>query len=159
MEVQTNVVLLSKKSSDIRSQLEQKRRNRETLKKRVLRKKEEFQGVVDHTNEEIRKLQEELAAIQAELASEKEKARSLPEQLQQAKKELAEKSVRVRELESTQQKLETSLENERERVNQLLMQESVASDIQQHNTEIKVLINYLCVYLTLQSLTRISLLK
>ena len=141
VEVHTNVVLLSKKSSDTRSQLEQKRRNLEALKKRALWKKEEFQGVVDHTNEEIRKLQEELAAIQAELASEKEKARSLPEQLQQAKKELAEKSVRVRELESTQQKLETSLENQRERVNQLLMQESVASDLQQHNMEIKVLIN------------------
>ena len=161
VEVQTNVVLLSKKSSDTRSQLEQKRRNLEALKKRVSWKKEEFQGVVDHTNEEIRKLQEEFAAIQAELASEKKKARSLPEQLQQAKKELAEKSARVRELESAQQKLETSLENQRERVDQLLMQKSVASDLQQHNMEIKVLINclYLYMYLILLSLVRIFLLK
>ena len=161
VEAQANVALLRKQSSDTRCQLGLKRRNLEALRKHPIRK-EEFQGVINYTNEEIRKLQEELTAIQAELASEEDKARSLPEQLQQAKLELAEKSARVRELESAQQKLETLLEHERERVDQLLMQESVASDLQQHNMEIKVLINCLCIiilYLTLQSLTHIFLLK
>ena len=142
VEVQTNVTLLNKKSSDARSQLEliQKRRNLEALKKRPVWKKEQFQVVIDLTNEEIRKLQEELAAIQAEIGSEREKACSLPEQLQQAKKELAEKSASVQELESAQQKLETSLEYQRERVDQLLMQKTVASDLQQYIMEMKVLI-------------------
>ena len=131
VEVQTAVAALSKISSDTQFQLEIKQRNLKALQK--------GQGDVDRTHKEIQKLQEELEAVQAELASEKEKARCLPNQLQQAKKELAEKSVRVQELESAQQKLETSLENQRERVDQLLMQKSVASDLQQHNTEMKVL--------------------
>ena len=152
VEVQSNVAALIKISSDTQQELELKRRNLEALRKSPVSKKEQFQGDVDHTHKEIQKLQEELKAVQAELASEKEKARSLPEQLQQAKKELAEKSVRVQELESAQQKLETSLENQREKVDLLLMQKSVASDLQQHNNEIKVVIKYhcmmsLCLYL------------
>ena len=146
VEVQSNVAALTKISSDTQQELELKRRNLEALRKVPVSKKEQFQGDVDHTHKEIQKLQEELKAVQAELASEKEKARSLPGQLQQAKKELAEKSVRVQELESAQQKLETSLENQRERVDLLLMQKSVASDLQQHN-EIKVLIKYHCIML------------
>ena len=137
VEVQTNVALLSKKSSDTQHQVELKRRNLEALQKGQQLKKKRFQGDIDT---ELQKLQEELAAIQAELASEKEKARSLPEQLQQAMKEVAEKSARVQELESAQQKLDTLLEHQRERVNQLLMQRGVASKLQQHNTEMKVLI-------------------
>ena len=129
-------------SSDTQYQLELRQGNLEGLQESQVLRKEQFQGDVDHTHKEIQKLQEELKAVQAELASEKEKARSLPEQLQQAKKELAEKSVRVQELESAQQKLETSLENQRERVDLLLMQKSVASDLQPHITEIKVLIIY-----------------
>ena len=132
VEVQTAVAALSKISSDTQDQLDLKQRNLEASQK--------GQGDVDRTHKEILKLQEELEAVQAELASEKEKARSLPNQLQQAKKELAEKSARVQERESAQQKLETSLESQRERVDQLLMQKSVASDLQQHNTEMKVLI-------------------
>ena len=142
VEVQSNVAALTKISSDTQQELELKRKNLEALRKGPVSKKEQFQGDVDHTHKEIRKLQKELKAVQAELASEKEKARSLPRQLQQAKKELAEKSVRVQELESAQQKLETSLENQRERVDLLLMQKSVASDLQQHNIEIKVLVKY-----------------
>ena len=148
VEVQIAVAALGKISSDTQDQLELKQRN---LKK--------GQGDVDHTHKEIQKLQEELEAVQAELASEKEKARFLPNQLQQAKKELAEKSVRVQELESAQQKLETSLENQRERVDQLLMQKSVASDLHQHNTEMKVLISCLCLLLYPSSLSLLFSLK
>ena len=145
VEIQTNVAALSKISSDTRYQLEIRRRNLDALRN--------GQDDVDHTHKEIQKLQEELKTIQAELASEKEKARSLPEQLQQAKKELAEKSARVQELELAQQKLETSLENQRERVDQLLMQKSVALDLHQHNTEMKVLISCLCILLYPTALT------
>ena len=145
VEVQTNVAALSKISSDTQDQLELKQRNLEASQK--------GQGDVDRAHKEIQKLQEELEAVQAELASEKEKARSLPNQLQQAKKELAEKSVRVQELESAQQKLETSLESQRERVDQLLMQKSIASDLEQHNTEMKVLISCLCILLYPSSLS------
>ena len=144
VEVQSNVAVLMEISSDTQLQLELKQRNLEALQKGPV---SQFHGDVDDTYDEIQKLQEELKAVQAELASEKEKARSLPEQLQQAKKELAEKSVRVPELESAQQKLETSLENQRERVDLLLMQKSVASDLQLHNIEIKVLIKCLCIML------------
>ena len=142
VEVQSNVAMLTKISSDTQQELELKRRNLEALGKVPVSKIEQFQGNADHTHKEIQKLQEELEAVQAELASEKEKAHSLPEQLQQAKKELTEKSVRVQELESAQQKLETLLDNQRERVDLLLMQKSMASDLQQHNIEIKVLIKY-----------------
>ena len=147
VEVQSNVAMLTKISSDTQDQLELKRKNLEALRKGSRSKEEHFKGDIDHTHKEIQELQEELKAVQAELASEMEKARSLPEQLQQAKKELAEKSVRVQELESAQQKLETSLENQRERVDLLLMQKSAASDLQQHNIEIKVLIKCLCIML------------
>ena len=149
VEVQTKVAALSKISSDTQYQLDFKQRNLKALQK--------GQGDVDRTHKEILKLQEELTAVLAELASDKEKDRSLPEQLQQAKKELAEKSERVQELESTQQKLETSLENQRERVDQLLMQKSVASDLQQHNAEMKVLISCLCILLYPSSLSLYSL--
>ena len=145
VEVQTAVAALSKISSDTQDQLDLKQRNLEALQK--------GQDDVDRTHKEIQKLQEELKAVQAELASEKEKARSLPNQLQQAKKELAEKSASVQELESAQQKLETSLENQRERVDQLLMQKSVASDLQRHNTEMKVPISCLCILLYPSSLS------
>ena len=142
VEAKTNATVLSKISSDTQYQLELRQRNLVALGEGQVLKKEQFQGDVDHTHMEIQKLHKELKAVQAELASGREKARSLLEQLQQAKKELAEKSARVQELESVQQKLETSLENQRERVDLLLMQKSMASDLQQHITEIKVLIQY-----------------
>ena len=142
VKVQTNIAQLSKKFSDTDRQLamELRRQNLKALQKRPVRKREPFQGA----SKEIQKLQKELAVIQNKLASEKEKARSLPEQLKQAKKELAEKSARVQELESAQHKLETLLEQQRESVDKLLMQAAVGSD-QQHNTEVQVLINCICI--------------
>ena len=138
VEIQTKVALLIEKSRDTQKELELKQGNLKALQELTDRKKEEFQDIIDHSKQEVQKFQEEFEAIQAELASEREKARSLPEQLQQATKELAEKSARVEELERARQKLETLLEHERKSVNQLIMQATVASDSQQHSMEMKV---------------------
>ena len=138
VEIQTNLALLIEKSCDTEKELERKQTALRAFQKIPEKEKEEFQGIIDHTNNEIQKFQKGFEAIQAELASEREKARSLPEQLQQATKELAEKSARVEELEWARQKLETLLEHERKSVNQLLMQATVASDSQQHSMEMKV---------------------
>ena len=121
--------------------MEPKQSTLRVLQKLTEREKEEgeVQGAIDHTNKEIQKLQREFDVVQAELASERETARSLPEQLEQATKELAEKSAKVWELEWARQNLETLLEHERKSVDQLLMQATVASDLRQHNMEIKVL--------------------
>ena len=140
VEVRAQVALLLKKSCDIQKELEPKQSTLRALQKLTEREREgEFQGAIDHTNKEIQKLQREFDVVQAELASEREKARSLPEQLEQATKELAEKSAKVWELEWARQNLETLLEHERKSVDQLLMQATVASDLRQHNMEIKVL--------------------
>ena len=141
MEVRAQVALLLKKSCDIQKELEPKQSTLRVLQKLTEREKEEgeVQGAIDHTNKEIQKLQREFDVVQAELASEREKARSLPEQLEQATKELAEKSAKVWELEWARQNLETLLGHERKSVDQLLMQATVASDLRQHNMEIKVL--------------------
>ena len=140
MEVRAQVALLLKKSCDIQKELEPKQSTLRALQKLTEREREgEFQGAIDHNNKEIQKLQREFDVVQAELASEREKARSLPEQLEQATKELAEKSAKVWELEWARQNLETLLEHERKSVDQLLMQATVASDLRQHNMEIKVL--------------------
>ena len=154
-EVVTNVELLIKKSSDTYHQLELKQSELKALRK--------FPGKKEnHTIQEIQNLREEHAAIQTELASQKEKARSFPEQLQHAYKELAEKSAIAQERVLAQKILETSLEHKRETVDQLLIQEGDFSDLQ-HCREIKVLFSkdFLCIliiYLTLQSLTRTFLL-
>ncbi len=139
VETQTKVTQLLKKSSDTWDQLELKQKTLKVFQKLPESEKAELQGVIDHTNQEIQKLQEELEIIQAELESEKKKACSLPDQLSQANKELAEKSARVQELEWVRQELDTLLELKRKRVDQLLMQVAAASNLQQYNMKMKVI--------------------
>ena len=135
VQVQTRVTQLITKRTEMLKLLEQKERGLRTLQRIQEREKGEFQSLVNERNNEIARLKQELETVQAELAFEKQKASSLQKQLQQATEDLAVKSARVQELEWARQKLETLLDSERKRVDQLLMQQTAASNSQQQYTK------------------------
>ena len=135
VEVQTRVAKLITRRTEILKLLEQKERGLRTLQRVQEREKGELQSLIDEKNDEIARLKQELEAVQAELATEKQKASSRQKQLQQATEDLAGKYARVQELEWARQKLETLLDSERKRVDQLLMQQTAASSSQQQYTK------------------------
>ena len=139
VEVQTRVTKLIAKKAEMLKLLEQKEHRLRTLQKIHEREKGELQSLIDEKNDEIARLKQELAAVQAELATEKQKASALQKQLQQATEDLAGNYARVQELQWVQQKLETFLDSERKRVDQLLMQQiAVSHSQQQYTKEIEV---------------------
>ena len=135
VQVQTRVTELITKRTEMLKLLKQKECGLRTLQRIQEREKGELQSLIDERNDEITRLKQELEAVQAELASEKQKASSLQKQLQQVTEDLAGKSARVQELEWARQKLETLLDSERKRVDQLLMQQTAASSSQQQYTK------------------------
>ncbi len=135
VQVQTRVTQLITKRTEMLKLLEQKECGLRTLQRVQEREKGELQSLIDEKNNEIARLKQELEAVQAELAAEKQKASSLQRRLQHATEDLAGKSARVQELEWARQKLETLLDSERKRVDQLLMQQTAASNSQQQYTK------------------------
>ena len=135
VQVQTRVPKLTSQRIEIRKQLEQKEHGLRKLQQIQEREKGELQSLIDEKNEEITRLQQELEAVQAELAFEKQKASSLQEQLQQATKDLEVKSARVQELKSASQEHKAFLYSQRKMVDQLLMQQAAALNSQQRYTE------------------------
>ena len=133
VQVQTRVTQLITQENGILKLLEQKQCRLRTLQRAQEREKGELQSLIDEKSDEIPRLKQELEAVQAELVSEKKKSscNCLQKRLQQATEDLAGKSARVQELEWVRQKLETLLDSERKRVDQLLMQQTAASNSQQ----------------------------
>ena len=143
VQVQTRVTKLITQKIQIQRQMQQKERGLRKLQQIQEREKGELQSLIDERNEEIRRLQQALEAVQAELAFEKQKASSLQEQLQQVTKDLEVKSAKVQELESARQELKAFLDSQRKMVDQLLMQQTAASNSQQQYTkEIQVCYKY-----------------
>ena len=108
------------------------------LLKKERKDKKELKDMVLAKEEEITKLQESLQKQKAKIKKAGQEAQSLRDELQRISTELAMKIFQLQEMEQSRKELRNERDRERRRVDCLVVQGSVAGDMDAYKKEIQV---------------------